>query len=347
MEYQVKPRIIGGMFGLDETPNPNSSMPPFLNDRAILLLNASSCIALLVELLSPSQVWMPSYLCESMVKAVDARLATVKFYEVDYDLALPTLAWLDEVEPNDLVVLVDYFGFPGDAFCVSGIKERGAWLLEDASQALLSKEVGRFSDFVLFSPRKFLGVPDGGVLVLNHDIEFCDFRLESPPARWWLKAFSATVQRREFDLYGGNRRWFELFQESEAESPIGFYGMSEFSKMLLRHSFDYLTIVQRRVENYRFLANSLSDLAVFPTLPPQVVPLGFPIRTRNRDRIRQILFEHDIYPAVHWPIQEIVPGRFKDSHQLAAEIMTLPCDQRYDSSDIEQMANLVREVLGW
>jgi len=346
MERNAKPRIIGGMFGLEAVPNPNHSPPPFLNDRDILLANARSGISLLVELLSPPQVWMPSYLCGSMLKATGKRRMTAKFYEVNYDLAIPSLEWLDDVRPNDLIVLIDYFGFPCDASCATAAKDQGAWILEDACQALLSKSVGQLADFVLFGPRKFLGVPDGGILTLDHRIEFDGIKLTSPPAEWWLKALSARVLRREFDLHGGSRRWFEVFQEAEAENPIGHYAMSELSRILLTHSFDYSTIAQRRVENFRFLANALSDIALFPTFLPSVVPLGFPIRVKNRDPVRQTLFDHGIYPPVHWPIQDIVPGKFRDSHRLAAEIMTLPCDQRYDSSDMERMARLVREALG-
>ena len=123
--------------------------------------------------------------------------------------------------------------------------------------------------------------------------------------------------------------------------------MSELSKSLLLHTFDYATIAQRRRENYKILAETLSAIALFPTLTTDVVPLGFPIRLENRDTIRQVLFEHQIYSPVHWPIQGIVPGRFEDSHRLAAEIMTLPCDQRYDRQDMERMAQIVWEVLEW
>lgn len=40
-------------------------------------------------------------------------------------------------------------------------------------------------------------------------------------------------------------------------------------------------------------------------------------------------------------------GRFHDSHHLAAEIMTLPCDKRCDNGDMERMAQLVWEALAW
>jgi len=67
------------------------------------------------------------------------------------------------------------------------------------------------------------------------------------------------------------------------------------------------------------------------------------MRVQNRDRLRQILFDQEIYPPVHWPIQDVVSEKFIESHRLSAEIMTLPCDQRYDIRDMERMAEAVRK----
>ena len=339
-------RIIGGMFGLEDIFNPKSSNPHFLNKDAIPLLNASSGIWLLIKILKPTHVWMPSYLCDSMLKAVDRNLTAIRFYEVNYDLAIPSFDWILDVQQNDLVVIIDYFGFPPDKPFIAPAKKQGAWILEDACQALLSTEVGQFSHFVLYSPRKFLGVPDGGILLLNHRINIEDIRLKRPPAAWWLKALSASILRREHDLNGKGHRWYDLFQKIEAEYPIGPYAMSELSEMLLRHSFDYSMIIRRRIENYHFLVEELGSIALFPKLPDRVVPLGFPIRVKNRDLLRKALFDHKIYPPIHWPIHGIIPDEFRDSHRLSAEIMTLPCDQRCNRHDIERVIYLVSNLLG-
>jgi dTDP-4-amino-4,6-dideoxygalactose transaminase len=339
------PRIIGGLFGLEEMLSQSRSSPAFLRSDSVLLANARSGIALLIELLSPAHVWIPSFFCGPIIKAVGECKTTVKFYEVDYDLNLTSLAWLDSIQPNDLVVLVDYFGFPCDPQHINKIRERGAWILEDACQALLTEDVGRFSDFVLSSPRKFLGVPDGGVLTLNREVAAGAVTLAPPPKTWWLKAFSAVVLRREFDLHGGDRHWFELFQRSEVEGPIGPYAMSELTGMLLRHGFDYSMMAEKRVKNYELLANELGEFALFPILPPGVVPLGFPVRIKDRDRVRQVLFRNEIYPPVHWQIQGAVPEEFSDSHRLASEIMTLPCDQRYGKDDMNRVIAVLSEEI--
>ncbi len=52
----------------------------------------------------------------------------------------------------------------------------------------------------------------------------------------------------------------------------------------------------------------------------------------------------EIYPAVHWPIADVVPPEFETSHRLAGEIMTLPCDQRYDRSDMERILARMRAL---
>lgn len=335
-------RIIGGVFGLGDALNPNHTAPPFLEEGAVLLANARSGLWLLTQKLAPAQIWLPSFACQALYEAVDQGAARVRFYPVDERLALPNLDWLADVRPNDLVVLIDYFGWPCDQQAIAAVQERGAWAIEDACQALLSTHVGRATDIVLYSPRKFLGVPDGGILLARGPVASqLAANLDAPPAEWWLIALAATQLRREFDRCGGDRQWFELFQRAEAHSPCASYAMSDLTRAMLRQSFDYAAIARRRVANYRRLAERLGEFALMPELPQEVVPLGFPARFGNRDRARSALFAQEIYPPVHWPTDGWVPERFEASHRLAREIMTLPCDQRYEVEDMDRIADAV------
>ena len=343
MVTQSRPFIIGGMFGLEELPVKQYSPAPFLTGNSVLMANARSGIAFLIERLSPAHVWMPSYFCDHVLKIVKERAAAIRYYEVNACLAIPSSAWVDDVRENDLVVMVDYFGFPCDSGIKKQVKERGARLLEDASQALLSEGVGGYSDFVLFSPRKFLGVPDGGVLVIRQGSLPETVSLQDSPIEWWQKSLIASVLRSEFDRHGGSRRWFELFREAEVQAPVGAYAMSDVSGMLLRHGFDFVKIAGQRVKNYTALAHELGDYALFPIVPPDVVPVGFPVRVADRDRIRQKFFNHAIYPPVHWPIQGVVPDEYRDSHVLSSEIMTIPCDQRYREQDMDRIITVFME----
>lgn len=338
--------IIGGMFGLSEFMDAQCTAPPFLRDRSAFLTNARSGIWLVIDRLSPGTVWMPSYLCPAMLFAPAVKGVGVRYFEIDDRLRVASSKWIEEIREGDLVIFIDYFGWPCDAECAERVRAKGGWVLEDACQALLSDRIGTHADFTLLSPHKFLGIPEGGILISHRpEIDFSEHELIPPPREWWLKAVSSLVLRREFDLHGGERRWYTLFQEAEAGTPTGNYSMSELSRALMMHGFDYGAIAERRVENYRILASRLGEIALFPKLPDGVVPIGFPVRLKDRDAIRQSLFRKEIYPPVHWTLRDVVPESFGRTHELANEIMTVPCDQRCDAQDMDRVADAIAKEL--
>ena len=332
--------IIGGMFGFGEFNEYNKITPPFYTGRELFFANARSCINFLARKLKPAKIWVPSYLCEVILHSIQG--FSVEFYGMNTHLQV-SRDWLHCIKRGDIVIFIDYFGFPFDSSLSKAVKEQGGWVVEDASQALLSMHVGDNSDFVIFSPRKFLGVPEGGMLRNNTNLDFSDSRLIPPPAEWLLKSFFATVYRSEFDRSGGDRRWYQLFQEIEQESPIGDYGMNDLTRNVIEGCYDYSEIVKERIGNYEILDGHLNKMALFPALSDGVVPLGFPVLLKNRNGVRQKMFEKNIYPPIHWDVGEYVPKKFEHSHALAGRILTLICDQRYDAKDMEKIAEIVLE----
>jgi hypothetical protein len=156
----------------------------------------------------------------------------------------------------------------------------------------------------------------------------------------------ATIGRKMFDLGVRERSWFSLFQRYEREAPIGFYGISQLGEALLYNCFDYASISQRRRENYAYLLSRLHDIALFAgEIPDAVTPLGFPVLVGSRDVIRRALIEEEIFPPVHWDLTDVVPLEFTASHRLSQMIMTLPCDQRYNLSDMEHLSSSLITLL--
>ncbi len=146
---------MGGMFGSEGWEYIEQPPPHFLQEPCLKLINARSGMRILCELLTPRRVWMPSYLCATMVNAVPQEL--VSFYPVNGRLRVKDMGWLGSVSKGDLVLFIDYFGFDLHRKAMQAVKERGAWTLQDASQSLLSSFDRPFADFVLFSPRKTVG----------------------------------------------------------------------------------------------------------------------------------------------------------------------------------------------
>lgn len=116
-------------------------------------------------------VWVPDYFCNSSLTPMRSLNAKLIFYPVNHKLEPDYKACKDlgEESPPDLFVLVHYFGCPTIAtstkdFCY----KHNAWLLEDAAHVLRPVSgVGKYGDFIIYSPHKLLPIPDGAVLVVR------------------------------------------------------------------------------------------------------------------------------------------------------------------------------------
>jgi hypothetical protein len=334
--------VIGGVFGwVGPAEHQGPFHPLWDQNKHLMLANARSAIHLLIEFLRPANIWLPSYLCDSILLGLEEFKEQFNFYPVNSQLEISDLIWLNAVSAGDLVLLIDYFGWRPDTSTIDQIHATGAMILEDASQALLTDGIGESVEYSVFSPRKFLPVPDGGILCAIDDSLLPNPLLQESPDSWWYQAFQAVILRGQFDQHHGDRSWFKLFQASESAAPVGHYAISEFSRRALRFVFDYAAIASARVRNYLFLAEHLSEFAIHVQVPPGTVPLGFPIRLSERDLLRQRLFDHEIFPAIHWAVPSAIPMRFVESRELANEIMTLPCDQRYAIDDMRRMVDII------
>lgn len=334
--------IIGGLFGLEPPYVANGSEgSPFLRRPITYFLNVRCAIYALCESLRPQNAWLPSYLCRAMLDPFCKLNVRVRYYDDMPNMKGRTNSWASEIERGDFVLLIHYFGFPNATIPVNHASSRGAVIIEDASQGLFIKQQYSETACILYSARKFLGVPDGGLMASSLHNTFEPEALQPPPAEWWRSAFATTQMRREFDLRGGENRWFPLFQQVEETFPLGPYRSSELTKTLIESGTDYEFIRRIRRENYMVLLKRLKEFALFPTLGEETVPLGFPVLVdaARRDRILECLYKQQIYPPVHWRIEGIVPQEFRQSHALSRRILTLICDQRYTISDMERQAD--------
>lgn len=337
-----KTGIIGGMFGLPEfLDGAGRRETPFRLDNAALLANGRSAIHVLLGILKPRRVFLPAYLCPSIIAAVHSAGVPFRFFAMTYDLEV-VAEGLDDLGAGDLLLLIDYFGFPADRKLMQQARAAGAWVLEDACQAFFTRGVGECADFSLYSPRKSVGVPDGGILVSHRaDVDLDEEGLAPPPLRWWLLSLDAVLRRREFDLHGGDRTWFAHHKKLAALEPVGPFRMSDMSRMLLA-SIDHEQCARKRIENYRVLLANLPHVPLFPDLPAGVVPLGFPVRVGNRAEMLDILYDAGVYPPVHWDFAGSLPTEFTESYRLLGNIMMLPCDQRYGPEDMLRIVSLMR-----
>jgi hypothetical protein len=331
--------IIGGVFGLE--PVSEAKCDSIFSQSAKYFLSFRCAIYRLCQQLRPGTAWLPSYLCSAMLDPFRRLSVPIRYYSAGPNFETEPVEWTAEVMRGDLVLVVHYFGFANSRFPAGELKSRGAIIVEDSSQGLFLEQRYPESVSIVYSPRKFLGVPDGGLMVCGSldslDAEF----LEEPPFDWWRNGLAVIQMRREFDLCGGENRWFQLYQQVEQTFPLGPYRSSDLTRAILEGGTDYLFIRRARRENYLALLERLKNFALFPELDEATVPLGFPVcvDVSKRDRILADLYGRRIYPPVHWRITGIVPEEYRESHSLSERILTLICDQRYTPIDMARQSD--------
>ncbi len=114
-------------------------------------------------------VWFPDYFCNSSIYPLRELGVSLMFYPISKDGNPDIIACGEMLSGGkpDLIIAAHYFGKPAslkELFHFS-VKVK-AWLIEDAVHVLYPVDgVGLYGDFVMYSPHKFLPIPDGGLLI--------------------------------------------------------------------------------------------------------------------------------------------------------------------------------------
>ena len=123
---------------------------------------ARSAFSVLLEALPSGSVFVPAYLCPEMSAVVPA--ARRHFYPIDEELSPDVTHLVGRVLPGDVVLAVDYFGRTPSADFLAFVESHPrVWFVEDCAQSFAGPG-SAWGDWQLYSPRKLVGVPDGGLL---------------------------------------------------------------------------------------------------------------------------------------------------------------------------------------
>ncbi len=188
----------------------------------------------------------------------------------------------------------------------------------------------------LYSPRKFFGLPDGGLLITS---------LPLPPPELHdsasLNRVSHLLLQHNFDI----REGYSAFQQAELtleNTPVS--GMSQLSERLLL-SIDYFSIKQKRERNFKLLHERLKGINSFPLnldspQGPLCYPLYFPARS-----LHSVLIKNGVFVPTYWKeVLQHVPAESVEA-KFVKYMVAIPCDQRYSQGDIERLSKVIMKVV--
>lgn len=291
---------------------------------------------------------VPSYIEESVLAQIVKEGISIDFYKIDSNLRVNLSDIEKKTNDADSLLIIHYFGFPQPIKEIESLcKKRNLVMIEDCVQSMLSsyagKPLGSFGMVSFNSLRKFIGIPDGSILFISKKTNVIESRLHKEFVK---KRTNALLGK--YHYLNGDKNYSRLyFQKAfyEAEKIIDKYPkpalMSLKSKEILK-KIDFPQIIKMRRKNFKFLLSKLHSIALYKKLPQNVCPLGFPIITKKRDKIKTLLIKNKIYPPIHWILPYEIRKEFRISRLISDHILTIPIDQRYTITDMMRVIEILR-----
>ena len=273
------------------------------------------------------RVYLPYYTCEVVFEPLRKLSIPWSFYAIDLNLEMTDKLELGE---DEYLIANNYFGIK-DAHIRTLSSIYGNHLIVDCAQAFFAEPLLGIKSF--YSCRKFVGVADGGVAYVGTPLDSASF-----PEDYTSDHDGHLYTRKEFGAETG----FKEFQENERKldnQPIR--SMSDKTKEILGH-IDYEMVVNRRQENWKYLHARLKgrNHLSLPESDSFACPMVYPYLVEEGERLRHKLIEEKVFVARYWP-NIVDDGIHKTEFLLSNQIVSIPCDQRYQEEGMERIVELL------
>ena len=324
------PAEIGGYFGLD-LPCHEELYPD-----ALKLQSGRAAIRAVLEYANIGQVFLPSYICDSVIKAVTDSGAKIEFYALDetlYPKNLPAT-----IPEQAAVLYVNYFGLCAKNIAKLRTVIPANRLIIDNSQALFAAHQGEWA--TIYSPRKFVGVPDGGLLIHSTSLKFKMPDVEDSAS---IERMRPLIVRMAYSARQGYSDFKKIPLSLQDTTPLL---MSRLTQRLLK-SIPWVQVAQRRSENFLLMSKKLGSInRMYWELDVSDVQMCYPLTLPGEkvDQIRDQLTARNIFIPIYW--QDALPRITPNSIETALTNHTLfiPIDQRMESNQVKMLSDLLLKM---
>jgi hypothetical protein len=318
---------IGGYFELDLP-----CFPDLLPD-AMHFQSGRAAIRAVIENAGINKIWLPSYVCNSVIHAVTDSGATMEFYALDETLSPHGLPY--DLPQHGAILYIDYFGLCRNNVDRLLAEYPGEQLIIDNSQALFASH--REVLATVYSPRKFAGIPDGGLLRTLATHRPAEPTEEDTGS---IERMRSLLLRVAYPAREGYADFQKIGVSLKNTQPLR---MSRLTQRLLK-SIQWEQVAQRRRENFLELARKLDAVNDIQwQLGEHDVPMCYPLMKRNHDigKIRSTLADRDVFVPVYW--QDAVPRIQQGTIEatLINQTLFLPIDQRMGVHQSAELGDII------
>ncbi len=318
---------IGGYFELECGFHKNYHNSP-------LLFNSSrNALSFYLMQKKIKKLYVPMFTCETVWKSVERANCTIIPYDVDTDFTP-----LIEFQENQFYLINNYFGISSKKNTMLCKNKKGN-VIFDNSQAFYAKQCGIAN---IYSPRKFFGLPDGGILFADLNLEE---EYEKLPRSHSYEICSHLLIRHDKEAQEG---YDEFVKNGQIIAGFGIEKMSFLTQNLMK-SIHYEKIAQIRKRNFNYLHNRLKNKNLLKfELDKDDIPMVYPFKFGEKKELQAFLLKHKIYAASYWPKSNEYPMHMasENCRENRETIIPLTIDQRYTKKDMDRIVFVLEKFFG-
>lgn len=319
---------------------------------AVLLADGRQCIVALIRQYGWKRLWMPEYFCYEVIASLKEMTGIeVKFYQ-DFPTnnaqgIVTTLPYRE----GDALLRVNYFGLRD----FRSEKDIPVPIIEDHTHDLLGHwSLYSEADWCIASLRKTLPIPEGGMMWSPKGLsldekgimkrENLSSEAETIAAKRWeaMKMKAAYLRGEDIEKDAFRKILIETEEWFDKSEPTL---MDERTRIFIK-GLDINAWYNAKRNNWRLLCQLIHTKAyVFRPEDESCNVFSFVILAKNKEQRelwRHGLIENNIYPAVLWQVLETAHTAVRD---ISERMLSIHCDGRYTTDEIEDMANIINKVI--
>jgi hypothetical protein len=312
-------KSIGGYLGLELNSRKNRKC----YESMLFLNSAIGCLLELFKRLKPEKIFLPKYSCHTL-KKLSTLNCKIEYYNVDVNLKI---CQKYDLQKDQFILYTNYFGINDE-----NVNE--VIRLYGKNNVIIDNSQSLFSSFDclanIYSLRKTIGVPDGGIISSQYLRLNSKLEKDSTSSERFMHLLMRVDGRVEDGL--------SFFRESE--KSIGLQEPKLMSDLTLSifKQVDHFKIMKKRLKNFYFLKKNLDCKNKFIVTSKVASPICYPLHCDSN--LNSHLKKNLIFTPKYWP-NLIELNDFENS--LVQEFTFLPIDQNLDENDLNRMINTIKE----
>lgn len=318
---------------------------------AMCLRSGRDSLKVVAREFEPTIVLIPALACDSMILPFEMYEHEVKYYKLNRNYSIDIESLYSLIPNEDKTVLFLYM----DYFSNKAIEDtelemiRASYphlvFIEDRTHNLLVESQYTFKpDFTVASLRKWIDIPDGGLLWTNRelkkkeyseDLTFSEVRLCAQCMRnKFLQSGDETIKAKYRKIFSTVT---DMIDKEKLPGVMSRYAYKRACQANLKE------VNETRIRNAQILINNLKGFT-FVQDKPGFGDAYVAVLIKNRDEAQRKLAKMGIFCTIIWPLNDEQRVACEVAEYTEKHILTIYCDQRHSVEDMKYIASCIRRV---